>query len=88
MAKVNFTLLGTFLGGTAMTPLGVIFSSGFMVQRFSVAEVARLRSFGCFGQPEFWQIRLPKPHYFLAWGICTKSNELLWTLIGNGGYQK
>jgi len=38
-------------------------------ERFSVAEVARLRGFGYFGQPEFWQIRLQKPHYFLAWGI-------------------
>jgi len=38
-------------------------------EKISVAEVARLRGFGCFGQPEFLQIRLQKPHYFFAWGI-------------------
>jgi len=27
-------------------------------EKISVAEVARLRGFGCFGQPEFLQIRL------------------------------
>ena len=37
--------------------------------RIFVAEVARLRGFGCFGHPEFWQIRLRELHYFFAWGI-------------------
>jgi len=46
-----------------------------------VAEVARLREVGCFGQPEFWQIRLQKNHYFLAWGICDDSLNRLTNLV-------
>ena len=38
--------------------------------RILVAEVPRLRGFGCLGQPEFLRIRLHKSHYFFAWGIC------------------
>jgi len=45
-------------------------------ERFSVAEVPRLRGFGCFEQPEFWQIRLQEPHYFFAWGISIPKQVL------------
>ena len=42
-------------------------------ERIFVAEVPRLRELGCFGHPEFWQIRLHALHYFFAWGISVLS---------------